>query len=105
MVDEHREELAELALLASEVTGDSYRYEPLEDADWEAGWRARGHADWQVEAGLSSYAALRSGELDVVSDDYRTLAGSEPLTTRELVEKHVDQLPLARLEGSARERQ
>jgi hypothetical protein len=79
--------LDDLARIASDATGRAHRYEPATDADWEERWRARGRADWQVEAGRSSYAALRAGELDVVSGDYRALTGLGPLPLAEIVRR------------------
>jgi NAD(P)H dehydrogenase (quinone) len=85
----------ELAQIAAEVTGDSYRYEPISDEEWVERWRAAGRPDWALEAGLSSYAALRAGELDVVSDDYRKLTGREPATVAEVIAQYRDEMPLA----------
>lgn len=79
--------LGELARIATEVTGSAYRYEPSHREDWEARWRARGLEEWQLEAGLTSFDAQAAGELDVVSDDFRTLTGRDPLTVPELVER------------------
>jgi uncharacterized protein YbjT (DUF2867 family) len=87
---------AELAGIASEISGDAYRYEPLSRGEWEARWRARDWADWQIEAGLSSFDAQLAGELDVVSADFRLLIGREPLTVAEIVARHADELPLSR---------
>ena len=77
--------LAELAQLATDATGRPHRYEPGTDEDWLARWQGR--AAWRVEAGLTSYAALRAGELDVVSGDYRRLTGRDPLPLREIVRR------------------
>jgi NAD(P)H dehydrogenase (quinone) len=88
--------LAELAEVASEVTGDPYRYEPSDDAAWDARWRGRGKEEWAIEAGLSSYAALRQGEFDVRSDDYRTLTGEDPLTVAGVIARLSDRMPLHR---------
>lgn len=88
--------LAELAAIASEVTGGTYRYAPIPDEAWVERWRSEGRPDWAFEAGLTSYEALRAGELDVVSDDYRALTGRAPRTIREIVELLADALPLAR---------
>lgn len=86
--------MAELARLAA-MTGDPYRHEPASDAEWEARWRARGREDWRIEAGLSSYAALRAGELDVVTNDYRELTGRDPQTVAEIVARLAPEMPLA----------
>jgi uncharacterized protein YbjT (DUF2867 family) len=88
--------LAELARIASEVSGREYRYEPLPRSAWEERWRARGREAWQIEAGLTSFDAQVAGELDVVSDDYRELTGREPLTVAEVVALHAEELPLRR---------
>lgn len=88
--------LADLAALATEVTGDTYRYEPLEREEWIAYRRSLGRPDWSIEAGLSFYNAVALGEADVVSDDYRELTGREPVTTRDLLELFREEMPLAR---------
>src|SRR5207244_10811198 len=60
--------LAELAQVASQVTGRSYRYEPASHDAWDERWRDRGRSGWELQAGHTSYEALRAGEFDVVSD-------------------------------------
>jgi uncharacterized protein YbjT (DUF2867 family) len=87
--------LAELARIASDVTGAEYRYEPAPVEDWVERWRARGAEDWGVEAGVTSFAALAAGEFDVVSDDYRLLTGRAPLTIGEVIARRLDEMPLA----------
>ena len=87
--------MEELARIAVEVTGDPYRYEPAGDEDWDARWHAQGRSGWELEAGRSSYEAIRDGELDVVSDDYRRLTGLDPFSIAELIERHADELPLS----------
>jgi NAD(P)H dehydrogenase (quinone) len=86
--------LAELARIASDVSGAAYRYEPAPVEDWVERWRTRGAEDWNVDAGVTSFEAQAAGEFDVVSDDYRTLTGSAPLTIREIITRHLDELPL-----------
>lgn len=87
--------IPELARIASDVTGDEYGYEPIGEDGWEERWRAQGRPEWAIEAGRTSYEALRAGELDVVSDDYRTLTGRDPLTVAEVIARHADEMPLA----------
>jgi NAD(P)H dehydrogenase (quinone) len=94
-------DLDELAQIASEVTGEAYRYEPTPREEWEARWHARGRDEWEIEAGLTSFDAQLAGELDVVSDDYRTLTGREPLSVAEVIERHLEEMPLRGL-GSRR---
>jgi len=86
--------LAELAELASGITGKAYRYEPAGEDEWDTRWRALGRSGWQLESGHSSYDALRAGELAVASDDYRRLTGSEPLTVADVLARLAGELPL-----------
>ncbi|GAB3074224.1 SDR family oxidoreductase [Nocardioides zeae] len=71
--------LAEAAAVITEVTGrpTSFHDETIEEAyasrrRWEA-------PDWQYDAWVSTYTAIRSGELATVSDDVRLLTDREPL--------------------------
>jgi uncharacterized protein YbjT (DUF2867 family) len=86
--------MTELAEIAWAVSGANYRYAPTSDAAWEARWRARGKEEWAIEAGLTSYAALRAGEFDVTSDHYRTLTGEDPLSVSDIAALLADRLPL-----------
>ena len=86
--------LHDLAHIAAEVTGDHYAYEPATDEEWDERWRALGRTGWELEAGQTSYEAIRNGELDVVTDDYERLTGLEPLTVYEIIDRHADELPL-----------
>ncbi len=88
--------LSELAAVASDVTGDDYRYEPLDRQEWLAYRRGLGRPAWSIEAGISYYDGVARGEAGIVGDDYRQLTGKEPLTIRELVELHRDEMPLTR---------
>jgi NAD(P)H dehydrogenase (quinone) len=88
--------LAELAALATELTGDDYRYEPLDREDWIAYRRSVGRAEWSIEAGITYYDGVARGEADVVSRDYEELTGEPALTVRELLELYRDDLPLGR---------
>ena len=80
-------DLAELARIASEVTGRTYRYEPVGHDEWDARWRALGRDGWQLDAGHTSYEALRAGELDVESGDYERITGEKPLTVAQVIER------------------
>lgn len=71
--------------MASDATGRPHRYEPGTAEDWLARWRGRDA--WRIEAGLTSYEALRSGELDVVTDDYRALTGLDPVPLAEILRR------------------
>jgi uncharacterized protein YbjT (DUF2867 family) len=84
-----------LASIASEVTGDEYTYDPIPDEEWIERWKAQGRPDWAVEAGQSSYAAMRAGEFDVVSDDYEQVIGRRPATIAQIIDACRNEMPLA----------
>ena len=86
--------VGELAAAASEVAGAEYRYEPATREEWEAKWRARGQDGWALEGGLTSFDAQVAGQLDVVTDDFRRLAGRDPLAVRDVIARHVADMPL-----------
>jgi uncharacterized protein YbjT (DUF2867 family) len=86
--------LAELAALASDVTGDPYRYEPLPREEWIEYRRSLGRAEWAIEAGITYYDGVARGEADVVSDDYEELTGKRPAVVRELIELDLERMPL-----------
>jgi uncharacterized protein YbjT (DUF2867 family) len=88
--------LAELAAAASDVTGDAYTYAPLPRGAWIAYRRSAGRPEWSIEAGYSYYDGVRRGEADVVTDDYRELTGKVPLSIREVIALHRDEMPLSR---------
>jgi NAD(P)H dehydrogenase (quinone) len=63
--------------------GARYRDETLDEA-----WASRaqyGAPDWQVEAWISTYQAIATGELERVSDDVRRLTGRDPITQGEFL--------------------
>ena len=88
--------MTELAAIATEVTGDEYRCEPLAREEWQAMRLKQGHPAWSVEAGLSSWDALNAGEFDIVSDVVRDIARIEPIGVPEWISAHADEMPLAR---------
>lgn len=87
--------MAELAGIATEVTGHRYAYEPISDAAWVERWKAQGRKEWALEAGLTSYAALRAGEFDVVSDDFEKVTGRKAASIAQVVKDLEAEMPLA----------
>ena len=87
--------MRELAQIATRVTGEDYGYEPISDAEWIERWKAQGRPEWALEAGLTSYEALRAGELDVVSDDYEKVTGRKASTIAQVITDVADEMPLA----------
>jgi NAD(P)H dehydrogenase (quinone) len=76
---------AEAAATMSRITG---RRIAFEDETLEQAYASRagyGAPDWEVEGWVTSYAAVAAGELDVVTDTVRRLAGHEPVTLAEYV--------------------
>jgi NAD(P)H dehydrogenase (quinone) len=87
--------MRELARIAGKVTGEAYDYAPISDAEWIERWKAQGRPEWALEAGLTSYEALRAGELDVVSDDYEKVTGRKAATIAQIITELADDMPLA----------
>src|SRR5260221_649790 len=86
--------MRELAQIASQVTGEIYGYDPISDDQWVQRWKAQGRPEWALEAGLSSYEALRAGELDVVSEDYEKVTGRKAATIAQIIVELADEMPL-----------
>lgn len=77
--------MAEAAAVLSEETVRQVTFhdETLEEA-YESRRRWEAPA-WQVDAWVSTYTAIKAGEVADVSDDVRRLTGRTPLSLRELV--------------------
>jgi NAD(P)H dehydrogenase (quinone) len=76
---------ADVARRASVATGRPFSYvdETLDEA-----YASRAHygaPDWEVEAWVSTYTAIRDGELQRVSDDVRRLTGHEPRLLEDVI--------------------
>ncbi|MDQ1666598.1 MAG: hypothetical protein QOH75_2629 [Actinomycetota bacterium] len=78
---------SEVAAVLSEASGRTIRYQPetMEEA-WESR-RSYGAPDWEVEGWISTYAAIATGELAVVSDTVERIAGHPPLTLRQVLDR------------------
>jgi len=87
--------MRELAQIASRVTGEAYDYEPISDDEWIQRWKAQGRPEWALEAGLTSYEALRAGEFDIVSDDYEKVTGRKAGAIAQVITELADEMPLA----------
>ncbi|WP_193103684.1 SDR family oxidoreductase [Brachybacterium sp. FME24] len=77
--------LAEAAMILTAARGEEYRYvdETLEEA--RASRAPYGAPDWMVEAWISTYTAIASGALDVVSTDVEAVLGRAPRPLAEVV--------------------
>ena len=77
--------LAEAAAVVSETTGRPTRFEHESVAQAYASRASYGAPDWQVEAWVSTYTAIASGELAAVSDDVERLTGRPARSLRQLL--------------------
>ncbi len=77
--------LTEVAEIVSEATGRRLRYhaESMEEA--RRSRAAYGAPDWMVEAWISTYVAIASGELAAVSPDVERLTGHPATSLRALL--------------------
>jgi uncharacterized protein YbjT (DUF2867 family) len=84
--------MQEAAATLSAAAGAPIRFEneTLEEA--YASRAGYGAPDWEVEGWVTSYAAIASGELDVVTDTVRRLAGHDPMSLAEWIEAHPEAL-------------
>ncbi|GEC98653.1 NAD(P)-dependent oxidoreductase [Kocuria varians] len=80
--------MTEVAEILTRVTGQTYRYE-AETID--AAHESRAVLDpepWEMEAWVSTYTAIASGELAEVTDDVRELTGHAPLSLEDVLRRH-----------------
>jgi uncharacterized protein YbjT (DUF2867 family) len=80
--------LAEAAAEFSRATGipTSYRPQNLEEA--RASRAKYNPTDWELEAWVSTYVAIATGEMSVVSHTVQALTGHAPQTLADYVHKH-----------------
>jgi uncharacterized protein YbjT (DUF2867 family) len=79
--------LTEAAATISEITGRAVRFH---DETVEEAYASRAPYDapaWQLDAWVSTYTAIRAGELEQVSDDVRRVTGRDPLSLRDLLSR------------------
>ena len=77
--------LAEAVLQMTRATGEEYEYVDETLAEARASRAPYGAPDWQVEAWISTYTAIRDGELDVVGDGVGKVLGRSPRPLGEAV--------------------
>jgi len=89
--------------IAADLTALAGRPVRYERETIEQAWASRekyGAPDWEVEGWVSSYAAIGAGELAWVSDAVLRLTGHDPLTLRQLVERHPELIAGLRAGGT-----
>ena len=75
--------LAEAAAIVTEVTGRQVTFHDETVDEAYASRAAYGAPTWQVDAWVSTYTAIRAGELATVTDDVERLTGQRPTSLRE----------------------
>lgn len=101
--------LAEVAAELSRASGRTITYHPETLAEAYGSRAHYGAPDWEVEGWVTSYAAIATGELDLVSDAVASVAGHPPLSVAEFLAANPDAVahlratvaPEAGLNGSA----
>ncbi|MGZ5422395.1 MAG: SDR family NAD(P)-dependent oxidoreductase, partial [Aeromicrobium sp.] len=71
--------LTEIAAILTRVTGKPYTFVNETLAEARASRAHYGAPDWQVDAWISTYTAIRDGELNAVSSDIGRLLGRPAL--------------------------
>ncbi|WP_226345406.1 NmrA family NAD(P)-binding protein [Agilicoccus flavus] len=77
--------LDDIAATMREVTGRPARYVPETVEEAYASRAGYGAPDWQVDAWVSTYTAIASGELAEVTDTVERLTGAPPRTFAQLL--------------------
>lgn len=75
--------LGEAALLMTRARGEEYEFVDETLAEARASRAPYGAPDWQVEAWISTYTAIASGELDVLGDGVQEVLGRAPRSIEE----------------------
>ncbi|WP_377641857.1 SDR family oxidoreductase [Oryzobacter terrae] len=77
--------LHEVAALLTEATGRDVTFHDETEDEAYASRASYGAPRWQLDAWVSTYTAIRDGELDRVTDDVRRVTGRDPLSLRDVL--------------------
>jgi NAD(P)H dehydrogenase (quinone) len=77
--------LDEVAEIITKVTGRRIRYEPETVEQAYASRAGFGAPGWQLDAWVSTYTAIATGELDGVTDDVARITGHPPISLDQLL--------------------
>ena len=80
----------EIVAQLAQLTGRPVRFENESTDEALASRAGFGAEAWEVEAWISTYAAVATGELDVVSDDVQRLTGHPPMSLADYFTDKVD---------------
>ena len=84
-------DLADLATIASELTGRPIKRVTVTDESWRAGLVAQGVPEWRVELLVGLFAASRRGEFAAVDASLESLLGRPPMSMRDVLAEHLKQ--------------
>jgi len=77
--------MADLAAIASKVTGRKIKHVPVSDDEWREATIAQGVPAHMVEMLLGNYRASRRGDFATVDPTLETLLGRRPKTMRDVL--------------------
>ena len=80
--------LQQVAEELSRITGRDVAYHPETLEEAYASRASYGAPEWEVEGWVTTYVAIATGELDVVSDTVRDLTGRAPMSLRDFLDRH-----------------
>ena len=82
-------DLAELAAIASDLSGQTITRVTVADEEYKSGLVSHGVPDAQAEFLLGIFAASRQGEFALVDPTLESLLGRSPVSMREVLKNHI----------------
>jgi NAD(P)H dehydrogenase (quinone) len=76
---------SEVASILTEGTGREVTYHDETDEEAYASRRRWDAPQWQYDAWVSTYTAVRAGEIETVTDDVRRITGHDPMSLRDVL--------------------
>ena len=76
---------SEVASILTEATGREVTYHDETDEEAYASRRRWDAPQWQYDAWVSTYTAVRAGEIETVTDDVRRITGHDPMSLRDVL--------------------
>ena len=81
--------MAELAAIASEVTGKEVRHTTVTDEEWRSAKVAAGMPEFYADMLLGTFRAARRGDFSATDPALGELLGREPIGMREVLAQHL----------------
>ena len=79
--------VAEVAAELARALGRAFSYEEETLEQARASRATSGAEAWEIEGWITSYAAIATGEMDVVSDTAKRLTGHDPISLAEFLRR------------------